>query len=271
MTKASVDKTSIAMVLDRSGSMSSCQAATIDAVNKYLLEARQDQSLKESDFELLTFDSESIDSVRSGAPVNVADISAEDYIPRGSTPLYDAIGRGISSLDGKTGTGGKAILVIVTDGMENASRKHSHGSISELIKARQASGWLVVFLGAGIDAAQQGAQLGVRAAYTASIGTDAASLSAVSRELRMASSSYSSRPAAEARAFAATSSFSAGARGRMGDASAGSWLNKTRMPTQKATAPVQYTGTAVPPVATDAWGGSEPTEATKLDLDAWSQ
>ena len=35
-------KTSITMVLDRSGSMESCRAATITSVNKYLLEARGD-------------------------------------------------------------------------------------------------------------------------------------------------------------------------------------------------------------------------------------
>src|SRR5262249_37767911 len=89
------EQTHISMVLDRSGSMESCRKATIDAVNKYLLEARQDSVLKESDFELLTFDTDSIDSLRRGAPVAVKDISMEDYVPRGGTPLYDAIGRGI--------------------------------------------------------------------------------------------------------------------------------------------------------------------------------
>lgn len=57
------EQTHIAMVLDRSGSMESCRKATIDAVNKYLLEARQDANMKEADFELLTFDSQSIDTM----------------------------------------------------------------------------------------------------------------------------------------------------------------------------------------------------------------
>lgn len=251
------EQTHIAMVLDRSGSMESCRKATIDAVNKYLLEARQDANMKEADFELLTFDSQSIDTVRNGAPINVTDISAEDYVPRGGTPLYDAIGRGISGLDGKLANAGsgKAILVIVTDGQENASRKYNHSSISELIKGRQATGWLIVFLGAGLDAAAQGMALGVRSTYTASIGTDAASLDSALGEVAVASASYSSAPdRMAARHFAETSSFSASARKSMGDASGGAdLLGKTVQPAAKPVIAVEQ----------DTW------DKSKSD-DAWS-
>ena len=57
-------KTSITMVLDRSGSMESCRAATITSVNKYLLEARGDLILKESDFQLMIFDTQSLGEVQ---------------------------------------------------------------------------------------------------------------------------------------------------------------------------------------------------------------
>lgn len=254
------EQTHIAMVLDRSGSMDSCRKATIDAVNKYLLEARQDANMKEADFELLTFDSQSIDTVRTGAPLNVKDIREEDYVPRGGTPLYDAIGRGIDGLDGKlaaTGSG-KAVLVIVTDGQENASRKYNHGSISELVKGRQAAGWLVVFLGAGLEAAAQGAALGVRAAYTASIGTDHASLDCAMSEVAMASSTYSAAASAsDARHFAETSSFSATARRGMGDASGGldlSKLNKTMRPKSTPAVSALDTDTWAQKAPDDAWG-----------------
>jgi hypothetical protein len=57
-----MDKTCITMVLDRSGSMSSCRQSTIDAVNKYLAEARGSE-LSSADFELTIFDSLSIDTI----------------------------------------------------------------------------------------------------------------------------------------------------------------------------------------------------------------
>jgi hypothetical protein len=58
------DKTHVCMILDRSGSMGTCRESTIDAVNRYLLEAKADDALKEADFNLTIFDSQSIDTIR---------------------------------------------------------------------------------------------------------------------------------------------------------------------------------------------------------------
>lgn len=254
-----IEQTHIAMVLDRSGSMDSCRAATISAVNKYLHEARGDANMKEADFSLLIFDSQSIDEIRSGVPVSIKDISAEDYTPRGGTPLYDAIGRGIDGLDKKlAGAGtGKAILVIVTDGQENSSRRYNHAAISELIKARQAAGWLIVFLGAGLDAASQGLALGVHAGATASIAMDEASLGSTMRKAYSMNASYASAPNRKlAGAMARSASFSASARQSMGDASGGADL-AARAKRAQATQPV-----AVASLPKDHYD-------TK-DVDAWN-
>ncbi len=254
------EQTHIAMVLDRSGSMGSCRKATIDAVNKYLLEARQDAALKEADFSLKIFDSQSIDEVRSGVIINVKDLAEVDFQPRGGTPLYDAVGRGIDDLDGKlvNAGSGKAILVIVTDGEENSSRRHTHASISELIKARQGVGWLIVFLGAGLDAARQGIAMGIRAASTASIAMNEQALGATMSSVRGMSSGYAARPLAEAMDFAATASFSAGERRSMGDATAGADL----LGAQQAPG-----GAPTPSVDTPA---APQADAFTSTTDAWS-
>jgi hypothetical protein len=179
-----MDKTCITMVLDRSGSMSNCRQSTIDAVNKYLSEARVSE-LATADFELLIFDSLSIDTIRSGKLSDAKDITEEDFVPREMTPLYDAMGRAIDSLDHRAGDG-KAIMVVVTDGMENHSRKHTHSSISELVRARQDKGWLIIFLGAGLESARQGTAMGINAANVANIGLDNASLQASMESWRRA-------------------------------------------------------------------------------------
>ena len=142
-------------------------------------EEAKSSDLKMADFELTIFDAKSIDVIRAGVLADIAGI-AEDFEPRAMTPLYDAIGRGIDSLDKRNGDG-KAILVIVTDGAENQSCKHTHASISELIQARQDKGWLIIFLGAGLANAQQGTSLGIRAANVANIGLDEESLGADER------------------------------------------------------------------------------------------
>lgn len=217
-------KTAISMVLDRSASMGSCRQSTIDAVNSYLAEARADTELKDADFDLTIFDSESIDSIRSGKPTDISDISREDFEPRASTPLYDAVGRGIDDLD-RRATDGKAILVIVTDGQENMSRKHTHESIKALLDDRQAKGWLVVFLGAGLSAASQGLAMGIAGAKVANIGLDHASLHNTMAAVRGMNSAYAATLSLdEASAYTARAAFSAGERRAMGDASEGAGL-----------------------------------------------
>jgi hypothetical protein len=253
-------KTNICMVLDRSGSMDTCKAATIDAVNKYLLEVRQDSNLKDAGFTLLSFDTEAIDTMRDGTPATVSDISADDYIPRGGTPLYDAIGRGIDGLDAKEG---KAILVIVTDGQENASRKYNHEAISGLIKTRQDKGWLVVFLGAGLSSAQQGLAMGINAGYVANIGLDPVHLHATMDAMVVRSSGYSrTRSMAEAASWAgdASNNFNALDRRAMGDATGGDSLLKK---TEAKKAKVAHIVGAPIPVKDDSWN--------KPRGDAWAK
>ena len=47
------DRTHVCMILDRSGSMGTCRESTIDAVNRYLLEAKADDALADRRAELL--------------------------------------------------------------------------------------------------------------------------------------------------------------------------------------------------------------------------
>jgi hypothetical protein len=216
--------TSIVMVLDRSGSMDVCRDATIKSVNSYLKEAKGDDNLKDADFELMIFDSMSIDTIRSGAISTIADISRADFEPRAGTPLLDAIGRGVDSLDKKAGDG-KAILVIVTDGEENQSRKHSYESIKALLGTRQDKGWLVIFLGAGLDSARQGLSMGISANNVANIAMDEVSLAATASFVATSNAAYAStRSMDEAKGYAGSVKMQPRMRMMMGDKSGGAGI-----------------------------------------------
>jgi len=151
--------TSIRIVLDRSGSMQNSQETTIEALNTYLDELKNQ---KVSAFlTLSTFDSISIDIPISKVNINeLKSIPNSVLNPRAATPLYDAIGLAIHDLENvKESTDENKVLVIVTDGLENASREYTYQNISSLIQNKKKAGWLIIYLGADHDAMKQSSSL----------------------------------------------------------------------------------------------------------------
>lgn len=95
-------------------------------------------------------------------------LSDDIFIPRGMTPLLDAIGNTVDSTGKKLESmkeedrPEKVIFVILTDGQENASSKFNREQIFEKIKHQtDAYNWKFVFLGANQDAIAEAAHLGI--------------------------------------------------------------------------------------------------------------
>lgn len=222
-TADATGNTTIVMILDRSGSMASCREATITAVNKYLKESKADATLTAAEFELVIFDTDSIDTIRDGKIADATELTAADFVPRSGTPLLDAIGRGIGKIDAKlaASNGEKAILVVVTDGEENQSQKHTYESIQALISDRQEKGWLILFLGAGLASAQQGTRMGIRSANVANIGLDETSLSEAMMAMSVSNVRYAASHFEDAKEYAGSEKFTKQMRKRMGDKSGG--------------------------------------------------
>ena len=61
---------------------------------------------------------------------------------------------------------GTVLAVIVTDGYENSSREVDQLTLQKLVQGREADGWTFIFLGADIDAWQQGYGLGLSGGAT---------------------------------------------------------------------------------------------------------
>jgi uncharacterized protein YegL len=131
-------------------------------------------------------------------------ITGKDYVINGMTPLYDAIGAVIKKADqriAKRAAKGKdpesQVVVIFTDGGENASRKFTQDAIFTLIAERKAQGWVFVFLGANQDAFEAGGQVGFAPGNTMNFDASEEGMTnallSVSRSVR----AYSAMPMAE--------------------------------------------------------------------------
>lgn len=160
--------TLISVVLDRSGSMEDIRDDVIGGFNAFL--AQQQVDGDHSTLTLVQFDSvDSYEVVHSFRPVrDVPALSAETYLPRGGTPLLDAMGRTMVNLrdwiarqaDGSKPD--KVLVVFITDGQENASHEYTRPQIVEMMKTReQESGWQFVFLSADLEAINEAGHLGV--------------------------------------------------------------------------------------------------------------
>jgi len=153
------------ILLDRSGSMESCRDTTIDAFNEYVMGLRRSDDV-DARISLTIFDSESIDDLQHAEPAKTfMELNRNTYVPRASTPLLDAIGHAVAAADKVSLRDGERVaLVILTDGMENASIEHTKDSIKKLLTDRQENkGWLVLFLGADVDAFAEAGAIGVQA------------------------------------------------------------------------------------------------------------
>lgn len=150
-------KLAIHFVLDRSGSMAAVKGDTIGGFNNYVADVAT--AAPGSAMSLTTFGG-NIDTVFADQPINDVDPLTEvNYSPGGWTPLYDAIGKAVEQLD-KAKSKNK-VLVILTDGEENASSTQTKDSIKAMLDERQDKhGWLVIYLGANQDAFEEGAKMG---------------------------------------------------------------------------------------------------------------
>lgn len=165
------------ILLDRSGSMDTIRDSAISAVNEYLNKIAVTDTEVDKTVSLTTFDDISIDQVWDRMPPRDVKLSRDSFVPRGMTPLLDAIGQTVAKIDGLRLPSDHLItLVIVTDGLENRSVEFrgdaGRQAIKKMLAERQDSkNWLVIYLAAGQDAIKVGESIGTRSANTMSFDT----------------------------------------------------------------------------------------------------
>ena len=156
----------VTLILDETGSMQHCKGAAIVGVNEYLKTLRQ--MFSPVRFTLTLFNSGKMEVRHRNAPVaQVSELTEQTYQPADTTPLYDAIGRTLTGAGHEASRESKKLCVILTDGLENASREYTRDGIAHMIKEYEGRGWTFVYLGADHDAWAAGRDLGISGDNTA--------------------------------------------------------------------------------------------------------
>jgi uncharacterized protein YegL len=187
------EKTQIICILDRSGSMSNIMSDSIGGFNTFLKqqkelpdEATLTVALFDDKYELL-YDNVDIKKTK--------DITNKEWFPRGTTALYDAIGKTINNVKAnhiKLGVEApsKVLVCVVTDGHENASKEYNQTDIKKLIHDCENDDWNFIYLAANQDAFAVGSGFGISFGNTYTYSASSDGVFDMSSTLNNASVSY---------------------------------------------------------------------------------
>lgn len=156
----------IVFILDRSGSMSGLEKETIGGFNSTIEKQRNEPG--EAYISTVLFDNQ-MDVIHDRVPIqNILPLTTKEYFARGSTALLDAIGNAIHHIGNvhkyarDEDRPEKTIVIITTDGYENASRKYSLDRVRMMVERQKTKyGWEFLFLGANIDSIETARSFGI--------------------------------------------------------------------------------------------------------------
>jgi hypothetical protein len=193
--------THITILLDRSGSMGSVANDVRGGIETFLNEQKLVPG--ECTISIHQFD-DKFEVDHNFTPIN--EVSSQvDFSPRGSTALFDSVAKSIIETGEvlknmqEENRPEKVIMVIFTDGSENASREYSRSAVKNMIQEQTDKyNWTFTFLGANIDAVGVGASLniGMQNSVTYDVHNTQAMYSILSSKTVMArSAGYSAKDA----------------------------------------------------------------------------
>jgi uncharacterized protein YegL len=169
--------TELVFILDRSGSMSGLESDTIGGYNSMLEKQKKEPGeaivttvLFDDKYELLH------DRINLRG---ISPITDKEYFARGTTALLDAVGKTINKITNaqkhttEDERAEHVMFVIITDGLENASREFSYEKVRRMIERQKSQcGWEFIFLGANIDAVATAEQFGIDGDRAANYNAD---------------------------------------------------------------------------------------------------
>jgi Mg-chelatase subunit ChlD len=158
-------------IIDRSGSMSGMEKMVVGGYNEHVASIKNLQATYPDQkflMSLTVFDHEITTLVHPSPIVELQELPADAFTPRGSTALLDAIGKSNHLIESEFAKAIKndemsVVMIIITDGEENSSQFFSYEAIAKQIKERDETGkWTFSFIGCDFDALDISDRLNIR-------------------------------------------------------------------------------------------------------------
>lgn len=156
------------IILDESGSMESIKPSIINGFNELVQSIKGIQKQfpeQEHDISIISFNgfgNKILHFMDDVSKLNTIDSS--NYKPDSTTPLFDAIGFGISKLRKKlkSQTNYNVLVTILTDGEENASKEYSSTVIKNMIEELSIENWTFTYIGTDHDVEKMAMNLSIK-------------------------------------------------------------------------------------------------------------
>jgi hypothetical protein len=145
------------IILDESGSMESIRKETLSGFNELVQSIQQNQTAFPDQnhlITLVTFNGQGIKKLILRQPVDsLLPLKEDQYRPASMTPLFDAIGTSCNDLERviRDDPDTWAVVTILTDGLENASREYTGDAIRALVTRLSEGQWTFAYIGANHD------------------------------------------------------------------------------------------------------------------------
>ena len=194
----------ICFVLDESGSMYNSVDDVIGGFQK-LIDEQKGEKNGECIISLYRF-SDTVKKDYIGKPVN--EVPKLNYSPGGCTAMNDGVGTAIdeigkwlSDMD-ESERPSKNIIVIMTDGQENASKEYDFGIVKEKIKHQEEKySWTFVYMGTNLQDLKDANRLGIKMRSVSGSRNIAANYSHIDTYAKALRSSTNAASVAAADAF----------------------------------------------------------------------
>jgi uncharacterized protein YegL len=147
----------IIFVIDESGSMQGTESDVTGGFNNFIEQQKTEHQGKIT-VSLYKFNS-TWSRILNDLPIEeIRPLTNGDYTPGGLTALYDTIGNAITDIENQAKYSKRehmasmVMMVIITDGQENASKEYDARKVKQMIQEReQSENWQFIYMGADLD------------------------------------------------------------------------------------------------------------------------